>query len=254
MQEAQHTLELNLCECMPEKVLVVPCMTSGQCCVFNAPQALALEIKKSLPWADGHQLHFMMHLSFCGWGVSISAGSREMSQNTWFFKCGQGNRQGEKDSQAEKQPLHKDVKEYSLYSEGVTPHWLTHFTLRTHKCCFYPPASVSRWKWLSYGALREVVMHTSYTRNRERSYVVWLKRVEKKPPSVTSLSRGGVSPTLRALAFAARDHQWAVTSAVYPNTHLMPYEGNGQICVRRRFLVGWDFLFLDGVLNNSSFF
>lgn len=49
VQGAQHTLELNLCECMPEKVLVVPCMTSGQCCVFNAPQALALEIKKSLP-------------------------------------------------------------------------------------------------------------------------------------------------------------------------------------------------------------
>lgn len=189
MQEAQHTLELNLCECMPEKVLVVPCMTSGQCCVFNAPQALALEIKKSLPWADGHQLHFMMHLSFCGWGVLISAGSREMSQNTWFLNVGKETGR-ERDNQAEKQPLHKDVKEYSLYSEGVTPHWLTHFTLRTHKCCFYPPASVSRWKWLSYGALREVVMHISYTRNRERSYVVWLKRAEKNPPSVTSLSWG----------------------------------------------------------------
>lgn len=221
---------------------------------FNAPLALALEIKKSLPWADGHQLHFMMHLSFCGWGVLISAGSRETSQNTWFLNVGKETGR-ERDSQAEKQPLHKDVKEHSLYSEGVTPHWLTHFTLRTHKCCFYPPASVSRWKWLSYGALREVVMHTSYTRNRERSYVVWLKRAEKKPPSVTSLSRGGVSPTLKALAFAARDHQWAVTSTVYPNTHLMPTEGNGPICVRRRFLVGWDFFFfLVRVLNNSSFF
>lgn len=76
----------------------------------------------------------------------------------------------------------------------------------------------------------------------------------KKPPSVTSLSRGGVSPTLKALAFAARDHQWAVTSAVYPNTHLMPTEGNGQICVRRRFLVGWDFFFFFSPCAQQLFF
>lgn len=220
---------------------------------FNAPQALALEIKKSLPWADGHQLHFMMHLSFCGWGVLISAGSREMSQNTWFLNVGKETGR-ERDSQAEKQPLHKRCERVQPLQWGCDSTLIDTFHLEDTQVLFLSPGiSVSVKMTLLRCAQGGGYAHFIYEKQR-KVICGLIETGRKKPPSVTSLSRGGVSPTLKALAFAARDHQWAVTSAVYPNTHLMPTEGNGQICVRRRFLVGWDFFFFSPCAQQLFFF
>lgn len=52
----------------------------------------------------------------------ISAGSREMSQNTWFLNAGKETGRERKTARLKNNLYIKDVKEYSLYSEGVTPH------------------------------------------------------------------------------------------------------------------------------------
>lgn len=175
---------------MPEKVLVVPCMTSGQCCVFNAPQALALEIKKSLPWADGHQLHFMMHLSFCGWGVLISAGSREMSQNTWFLNVGKETGRERKTARL-KNNLYTKMWKSTAFTVRVWLHTDWHISPWGHTSAVFIPRhqclgendslTVRSGRWLC----------TLHIRETEKGHM-WFdwNGQKKKPPSVTSLSRG----------------------------------------------------------------
>lgn len=120
------------------------------------------------------------------------------------FKCGQGNRQGEKDSQAEKQPLHKDVKEYRV---GCDSTLIDTFHLEDTQVLFLSPGiSVSVKMTLLRCAQGGGYAHFIYEKQR-KVICGLIETGRKKPPSVTSLSRGGVSPTLKALAFAARDHQ-----------------------------------------------
>lgn len=120
------------------------------------------------------------------------------------FKCGQGNRQGEKDSQAEKQPLHKDVKEYRV---GCDSTLIDTFHLEDTQVLFLSPGiSVSVKMTLLRCAQGGGYAHFIYEKQR-KVICGLIETSRKKPPSVTSLSRGGVSPTLKALAFAARDHQ-----------------------------------------------
>lgn len=156
---------------------------------FNAPLALALEIKKSLPWADGHQLHFMMHLSFCGWGVSISAGSREMSQNTWFLNVGKETGR-ERDSQAEKQPLHKRCERVQPLQWGCDSTLIDTFHLEDTQVLFLSPGiSVSVKMTLLRCAQGGGYAHFIYEKQR-KVICGLIETGRKKTPSVTSLSRG----------------------------------------------------------------
>ena len=131
-----------------------------------------------------------MHLSFCGWGVLISAGCGEMSQNTCFLNVGKETSR-ERDTQAEKQQLHKDVKEYGLYSEGVTPLWLTYFTLRT-QVLFLSPRHQRLGENDSLTVRSGRLLCTFHIRETEKGHM-WFdwNGLKKKPPHHSHLSAGG---------------------------------------------------------------
>ena len=149
-----------------------------------------------------------MHLSFCGWGVLISAGCGEMSQNTCFLNVGKETSR-ERDTQAEKQQLHKDVKEYGLYSEGVTPLWLTYFTLRTQEL-FLSPRHQRLGENDSLTVRSGRLLCTFHIRETEKGHM-WFdwNGLKKKPPitHISQLGGGCVNPTLKAPAFTASDRQ-----------------------------------------------
>lgn len=143
---------------------------------FNASPALAgyipLEIK-SLPWVDANQLHFTMDLLFRGLEVCTLAGSRGMSQTHGVLWA--QNRQEE-----------ALVIDWHI-SGDVQPE-------DTTACSIRIPVKITMW----YDAVKEVVMHISSNRNRERSYAVWLKRAANHQSHLWAQS---VSLTLKAQAY-----------------------------------------------------
>lgn len=167
---------------------------------FNAPLALALEIKKSLPWADGHQLHFMMHLSFCGWGVLISAGSREMSQNTWFLNVGKETGR-ERDSQAEKQPLHKRCERVQPLQWGCDSTLIDTFHLEDTQVLFLSPGiSVSVKMTLLRCAQGGGYAHFIY--EKQRKVICGLIETGRKKTPISHISQpGGCQPDTEGAGF-----------------------------------------------------
>lgn len=167
---------------------------------FNAPLALALEIKKSLPWADGHQLHFMMHLSFCGWGVLISAGSREMSQNTWFLNAGKETGRERKTARL-KNNLYIKMWKSTAFTVRVWLHTDWHISPWGHTSAVFIPRhqclgendslTVRSGRWLC----------TLHIRETEKGHMWFDWNGQKKNPHQSHLSAGGCQPDTEGAGF-----------------------------------------------------